>query len=247
MIQIYNEDSINTLSGIPTGFIDLILQDPPYDTTNCEWDCSISLEDFWIEWERVLKPNGAVVIFGQQPFTSKLIMSNLKMFKYCWTWIKERPTNVFQVKRRPGKNTEDIIVFYKKQPTYHPQKTEYVGKPRTNKVKDGKLGNIIDSQGKTVREYKDDGTRYPVSTLYFQRDTLTSNLHPTQKPLALVEYLVRTYTNEGDRVFDGFVGSGTVPLACANLSRNFIGAEKNKEYFEIAKQRVKRYAHAKDK
>jgi len=219
--------------------IDLILCDLPYGTTACKWDTIIPFEPLWGQYKRIIKDNGAIVLTASQPFTSALVMSNVKMFKYCWYWIKERPVNVLQIKKRAGKNVEDILVFYNGQCKYNFQKTEYGGKLRTNKIKNGSLGKLIDSKNKKAVAYRDDRTRYPLQTLYFQRDILKSNLHPTQKPVALFEYLIKTYTNEGDLVLDNCMGSGTTGVACKNLNRKFIGIELSEEYMKIAQERIK--------
>lgn len=237
-IKIVHGDCIEKMKDIPSRSVDAVITDPPYGTTNCSWDAIIPFKSMWEQLRRIIKENGAILLFGNQPFTSALIMSNPNMFKYEWVWIKERPTNVLQIKKRAGKNIENISVFYEGQCTYNPQKTEYGGKLRTNKIRNGSLGKLIDSKNKKVVAYKDDRTRYPLQTLYFQRDILKSNLHPTQKPLALIEYLVKTYTNEGETVLDFAMGSGTTGLACKNLNRNFIGIELNKSYFNIAKNRI---------
>ena len=147
-------------------------------------------------------------------------------------------TNISQVKRRAGKTIETISMFYKKQPTYNPQFIKYDGKPRTNKIGEGKLGILTDKGCKKPFEYHDNGLRYPTQLLHFNRDILISNLHPTQKPVALLEFLVRTYTNEGDAVLDSCMGSGSTSIACLNTNRDFIGIEINKDYFEIAKRRL---------
>jgi site-specific DNA-methyltransferase (adenine-specific) len=226
---------------IPDGIVDMILTDPPYGTTACKWDTVIPFEPMWEQLKRVIKPNGAIVMTASQPFTSALVMSNVKMFKYCWYWEKERLTNIAQVKKRAGKTVEECVVFYKNQPLYKPQMSIYIGKKRTNKVKNGVMGKLTDSNTKKVKEYKDNGLRYPTQVLKIQRDTLKSNLHPTQKPVALMEYLIKTYTNESETVLDFTMGSGTTGVACNNLNRNFIGIELDLTYFEIAKQRIDVY------
>jgi len=192
----------------------------------------------WEQLKRIIKPNGAIVLFGQEPFSSSLRCSNLSMFKYDWYWEKERLTNIHQVKRRAGKTVENISIFYEKQCPYNPQMQNYDGPIRSNKVKSGKLAGLSDSSPKKVKEYKDNGTRYPTQVLRFKRDILTSNLHPTQKPVALMEYLIKTYTNEGETVLDFTMGSGTTGVACANTNRNFIGIELDQDYFGIAKKRI---------
>ena len=237
--QIICGDCLEVMKDIPDKSIDMILCDLPYGTTACKWDTIIPFEPLWEQYKRIIKDNGAIVLTASQPFTSKLVMSNINMFKYCWYWIKERPVNVLQIKKRAGKNVEDILVFYKGQCKYNPQKTEYGGNLRTNKIKNGSLGKLIDSKNKKVVSYIDDRTRHPLQTLYFQRDILKSNLHPTQKPVALFEYLIKTYTNEGDLVLDNCAGSGTTGVACKNLNRNYILIEKEPEYVKICETRLK--------
>lgn len=167
-----------------------------------------------------------------------LRLSNLKNYKYDIYWEKERLTNINQVKKRVGKTVETISVFYKKQCTYNPQMVKYKGPLRKNKVKNGTLGKLTDENEKRVLEYHDTGYRYPTQVWKYQRDCLKSNLHPTQKPLALIEELVRTYSNEGDIILDNCMGSGTTGLACKHLNRNFIGIELDENYFETAKERI---------
>ena len=179
------------------------------------------------------------MLFGQEPFSSALRLSNLEEFKYDWYWQKERETNIMQLKRRPAKVIETISVFYKEQCVYNPQMTKYEGKPRTNKVKDGKLGQLVDASLKKPHEYVDNGTRYPLQIQQFKRDILTSNLHPCQKPDMLLQYLIRTYTNENAIVFDSCAGSGSTLLAAKKLNRSYIGIEKEEKYYEIIKERLK--------
>ena len=164
----------------------------------------------WSQLKRISKPHCPTLLFGQEPFSSFMRVSNIDDYKYDWYWQKERATNIMQLKKRPGKVIETISVFYDKQATYNPQKTQHTGKLRSNKIKNGKLGNLIDSKSRKPKEYKDDGTRYPLQVLNYKRDILTSNLHPTQKPLALLENLVKTHSNENDVVLDFTMGSGTV-------------------------------------
>lgn len=238
MISIKQGDCLELMKEIQDNSIDMILCDLPYGTTACKWDDVISFDKLWEQYERIIKDNGAIVLFGQEPFSSLLRISNLKTYKYDWYWEKERLTNVSQVKRRAGKTVETISVFYKKQPTYNPQMSIYTGPKRTNKVKNGKLGILTDNQNKKVYEYKDNGLRYPTQILKFQRDCLTCNLHPTQKPVALLEYLIKTYTNEKETVLDNCMGSGSTGIACQNTNRNFIGFELDEKYFNIAKERL---------
>ena len=231
-------DCLERMKEIESGSVDMVLADPPYGTTACKWDSIIPLEPMWEQLKRVIKPNGAIVLTSQQPFTSALIMSNVKDFKYCWTWEKERLTNIAQVKKRAGKTVEDVCVFYKKQPIYNPQMVKHEGALRSNKVKYGKIGKLVDSGNKPVKEYKDTGWRYPTQVLRIKRDILTTNIHPTQKPVALMEYLIKTYTNEGETVLDFTTGSGTTGVACKNLNRHFIGIELDEQYFKIAQDRI---------
>ena len=238
MISIKQGDCLELMKEIQDNSIDMILCDLPYGTTACKWDDVIPFDKLWEQYERITKDNGAIVLFGQEPFSSLLRISNLKTYKYDWYWEKERLTNISQVKRRAGKTVETISVFYKKQPTYNPQMSIYTGPKRTNKVKNGKLGILTDNQNKKVYEYKDNGLRYPTQILKFQRDCLTCNLHPTQKPVALLEYLIKTYTNEKETVLDNSMGSGSTGVACQNTNRNFIGFELDEHYFQIAKERL---------
>ena len=218
--------------------VDAIITDIPYGTTACAWDNVIPFEDMWNCIFGLRKDSTPIVLFGNEPFSSYLRVSNIKEFRYDIYWQKERATNIFQLKKRPAKVIETISVFYKEQPTYNPQMTQYDGPKRTNKVKDGKLDILVDSQNRKPFEYEDKGIRYPLQVVQFKRDILTSNLHPTQKPLSLMEYLVKTFTNEGDTVLDFTMGSGTTGVACKNLNRNFIGIELDNNYFEIAKNRI---------
>ena len=239
MVEIYNGDCIEIMKEIPDRSIDLILCDLPYGTTKCSWDIIISFDDLWKQYKRIIKDNGAIVLFGQEPFSSLLRTSNLDMYRYDIYWEKERLTNIMQVKKRVGKTIETISVFYKNQPTYNPQMIKYDGKPRSNKVKNGKLGKLVDDNNdKSVREYVDTGYRYPTQVWKFKRDTLISNLHPTQKPVALLEELIKTFSNEGDTVLDNCMGSGSTGVASINTNRNFIGIELDENYFRIAKERI---------
>lgn len=241
MIDIKQGDCIKLMQELPDTFIDMILCDLPYGTTKCRWDTIIPFEDLWEQYMRIIKPNGAIVLFGQEPFSSLLRCSNLSWYKYDIYWEKERLTNINQVKKRVGKTVETISIFYNKQPTYNPQMIKYDGKPRSNKVKNGKLGTLTDQQEKKVFEYKDNGWRYPTQVWKYQRDCLTSNLHPTQKPIKLLENLIKTFTNENDVVLDNCMGSGSTGVACLNTNRNFIGYEFDTNYFNIAKERLEQH------
>lgn len=238
-MKLHNGDCLTVMKDISDKSIDLILCDLPYGTTKCSWDVIIPFDKLWEQYERIIKDNGAIILFGQEPFSSLLRVSNLKMYRYDIYWEKERLTNVMQVKRRVGKTIETISVFYKNQPTYNPQMIKYDGPLRSNKVKNGKLGKLIDDNNdKSVKEYVDTGYRYPTQIWKFKRDTLTSNLHPTQKPVALLEELIKTFSNEGDLILDNCMGSGSTGIACINTNRHFIDIELDKKYFDIAKERI---------
>ena len=214
---------------IPDGSIDLVLTDPPYGTTACKWDTVIPFEPMWSQLKRVIKPNGAIVLFGSQPFTSALVMSNVKMFKYEWVWIKNKPVGHLNAKKRPMVGHESVLVFSDGPCPYNPQGLEESGKlvSRTNN------GAYRDCSKTTIATH----TGYPRSdSLKFPHDHSTG--HPTQKPVALCEYLIRTYTNEGETVLDFTMGSGTTGVACKKLNRNFIGIELDETYYNIAKQRI---------
>jgi len=238
MINLMLGDCLERMKEIPDGSVDMILADPPYGTTACKWDSVIDLPLMWEQLKRVIKPNGAIVLFGSQPFTSVLVCSNLKMFKYDVYWKKEKPTNIFQVKRRFGKSTEVISIFYKEQPTYNPQMVKHTGKLVTNKPKGIHKSIVMGNSRQKVAAYIDNGFRYPTDVLEFRREILGSTVHPTQKPVALMEYLIKTYTNEGETVLDFVMGSGTSGIAAKNTGRKFIGIEKDAGYFEIARQRI---------
>jgi site-specific DNA-methyltransferase (adenine-specific) len=237
-MKLYLGDCLDVMKNIPDQSIDFICVDPPYGTTKCPWDVVIPFQALWEEYHRIIKPNGAIAIFGQEPFSSLLRCSNLAEYKFDWYWEKERLTNISQVKRRAGKTIETISMFYAKQPTYNPQMQIHEGPLRTNKIKDGKLGSLVDEQNKRPNEYHDTGLRYPTQVLRFQRDCLTCNLQDTQKPVALLEFLIKTYTNPGEVVLDSCMGSGSTGVACLNTDREFIGIEKKSEHFAVAQRRL---------
>lgn len=239
MIDLKCGNCLELMKDIPDKSIDMILCDLPYGTTSCSWDVIIPFKPLWEQYNRIIKDNGVIALFGNEPFSSYLRLSNIKHYKYDIYWEKERLTNIAQVKRRVGKTIETISIFYKKQCTYNPQMIKYNGKKRTNKVKNGKLGILTDSQNKKVKEYQDTGYRYPTQVWKFQRDCLKSNLHPTQKPVALLEELIKTFSNDGDVILDNCMGSGSTGVACKRLNRSFIGFEISPEYYNIAKERIK--------
>lgn len=238
MNRVFLGDCLKVMQQFPDNSIDCVVCDLPYGITNSAWDTIIPFEELWKQYHRIVKINGAIVLFAQEPFASQLRMSNLKNYKYDIYWEKERLTNIGQVKKRVGKTVENICIFYRKQCTYNPQMIKYEGPKRTNKVKDGKLGALTDQQEKKVKEYVDTGWRYPTQVWKFQRDCLKSNLHPTQKPLALCENLIKTFSNEGDIILDNCMGSGTTCLAAVKNNREFIGIEKDENFFNIAVQRL---------
>jgi len=216
-------------------------------TTACKWDIIIPFDKLWEQYNRIIKDNGAIVLFGQEPFSSYLRLSNVENYKYDIYWQKERLTNIQQVKRRVGKDVECISVFYKKQCTYNPQMIDYNGPKRTNKIGNGKLGLLSDSGNKRPIEYIDNGKRYPTQVWKFKRDILTSNLHPTQKPVALLEELIKTFSNENDLILDNCMGSGSTAIACMNTNRNFIGFENDENYYNISIERITEYGKTRSK
>jgi site-specific DNA-methyltransferase (adenine-specific) len=232
MISLMLGDCLERMKDIPDGSVDLVLADPPYGTTACKWDSIIPLDRIWTELKRVIKSNGVIVMTASQPFTTVLISSNFEMFKYCWVWEKNRATNFPNAKRRPLTAHEDIVVFINGSMWYNPQKTG--GHKPTNSARGVSQGTIYN--GNNVRNYQGgETTRFPRTV---QRVDCERGLHPTQKPVALMEYLIKTYSNEGDTVLDFTMGSGTTGVACVNTNRNFIGIEMDEKYFAIAKKRI---------
>ena len=209
--------------------VDAIITDPPYGTTACKWDSVIDFDEMWVRLNKVIKPNGAIVLFGSEPFSSALRMSNIKNYKYDWVWKKNNATLFQHAKKMPLCEIEQISVFAKKQPTYNPQGLKPLGKIN----KRGSIGNNL-GQG-TSNEYIQTHTNYPRRILEYSKD---GKLHSTQKPVALMEYLIKTYTNENELVLDFTMGSGTTGVACKNLNRDFIGIELDESYFNIAKDRI---------
>ena len=227
-------DCLERMKEIPDGSVDMILADPPYGTTACKWDSIIPLEPMWEQLKRIIKPNGAIVMTASQPFTTTLISSNMKMFRYCWVWEKTMASNFALAKKQPFKKHEDVCVFYLRQPAYNPQMGK--GKPYTDKERDRSMGVTGDALP-SKKAITNIGTRYPSSVQKFSNGN-NGNVHPTQKPVALMEYLIKTYTQEGETVLDFVMGSGTTGIACKNTGRKFIGIEKDAGYFEIARQRL---------
>jgi len=237
-------DCLEQMKKIPDGSVDMVLADPPYGTTACKWDSVIPFEPMWEQLKRVTKKNGAIVMTASQPFTSALVMSNVKMFKYCWVWTKNVPAGFAQAKNKPMTKHEDVVVFSsaktghvsqcKNRMAYNPQGLKLLGK----EVKNSKShrGSAFESRKNARSSYVQEFTGYPDSVINIpvQRD----GIHPTQKPVALMEYLIKTYTNEDETVLDFTMGSGTTGVACVNTNRVFMGIELDPEYFATAEQRI---------
>ncbi len=233
MMKLLHGDCLELMGNIADQSIDLILCDLPYETTRNEWDFMVHLPAMWAHYKRICR--GAIVLTSQTPFDKVLGASNLPMLRYEWIWEKTHPTGHLNAKKAPMKAHENVLVFYSQLPTYNPQKT--TGHPRKTAVKRADLSTNYGKQDFAPISY-DSTERYPRSVLVFASDKQRSKLHPTQKPLALMEYFVRTYSNPGDTVLDNCMGSGTTGVACLNLGRRFIGIEKNREYFDVAQQRI---------
>ena len=232
-MKLLHGDCLELMKDIPDASVDMVLTDPPYGITTCKWDSAIPFEPMWAQLNRIIKKNGAIVLFGSEPFSSLLRVSNLKMFKYDWIWEKDNGTGFLNAKKQPLKVVETISVFYKSQCSYNPQmrlgykpyKTTH-GATKTENY--GKQTGAISVSN---------GERYPLNLIKFPRDK-TNKIHPTQKPVALLEYLIKTYTQENEVVLDFTMGSGSTGVACINTNRKFIGIEKVDKYFEFAEKRV---------
>ena len=236
MIDLKQGDCLEVMKEIPSGSVDAIITDPPYGTTACKWDSVIPFEPMWEQLNRIIKPNGAIVLFGSEPFSSALRMSNIKNYKYDWVWNKDRPSGHLNAKKQPMRDIENISVFYKKQCTYNPLMT--IGK-KSNSI--GKAINDITCKNNSLygdfkRVNREGNEKYPRQILKYSRPH--PPIHPTQKPIELIEYLIKTYTNENETVLDFTMGSGSTGVASKNLNRNFIGIENDANYFEIAKDRI---------
>lgn len=243
-------DCLEVMKKIPDGSIDLILCDLPYGTTSNKWDSVIDLEKLWSEYKRVIKINGPIILFADQPFTTNLISSNLKMWRYNFVWDKEVRTGFLNAKKMPLKQTEDICVFYKKLPTYNPIMTEAKKENIRHNFKDCSVSsNYQNKKGMHSKDY--DGTkRYPVNIIKHNRKQKECHprkiLHPTQKPVGILEYLIKTYSNENDLVLDNTMGVGSTAIACINANRKFIGIELNEDFYNLAKKRVEEKKEEKD-
>ena len=235
--NIYNMDCLEGMKYIDDKSIDMILCDLPYGTTACKWDSVIPFEPLWQQYERIIKDSGAIVLFGSEPFSSNLRMSNLKMFKYDWIWNKKKGGNPLLSKIQPIKTYEIISVFGKGKVNYYPIMVDR-DKPKArgrNKGKISETTNNAFTENKVYTQY------YPKAIIEFSNANQRNKLHPTQKPAALFEYLIKTYTNEGELVLDNCIGSGTTAIAAINTNRNYIGFELNKEYYEVAKNRINKH------
>lgn len=247
--KIYNEDCLIGMEKIKDKSVDMILCDLPYGMTDCKWDSILPLDKLWKQYERVIKDNGAIVLTAAQPFTTHLIASNMKLFKYTWYWIKNRPSGWQHAKNKPMTKVEEVCVFSKapighfsrlgdRRMEYYPQGIKPSGKKT---ISAAKRGNIMGARpNQTGKEYES-FTGFPHNILEIQNVIGKQTVHPTQKPVELFEYLIKTYTNEGDKVLDNCIGSGTTAIAAINTNRNYIGFELDKEYFELAKDRIKKH------
>lgn len=237
--KIHHVDCLIGMKAIPDKSIDMILSDLPYGITKNSWDSVINLDQMWEQYERIIKDDGAIILTAQTPFSIVLGASNLKLLKYELIWEKTEATGFYHAKHAPLKAHENILVFYKNKPVYNPQMTK--GEPYS--YKKGKQVSATYGGASGTGLIRNDGKRYPRSVLKFKKDKQKSSLHPTQKPLALFEWLVKTYTNPGDLVLDNCIGSGTTAVACQNTDRNFIGMDSEKKYVDISIERLRNNAN----
>lgn len=236
MIDLKQGDCLEIMKEIPDKSIDMILCDLPYGKSICTWDNILPIDKLWKQYNRIIKDKGIICLFGNEPFSSKLRMSNLKMYKYDWKWNKLNHSNPLLAKKQPLRVYEDILIFYKQQPIYNPQMKQ--GKPYKKDYGYKKHNNSI-SGVIMVDKDNETGCRYPVNIIEFPMGRNNQErLHPCQKPVTLLEYLIKTYTNENDTVLDNCMGSGSTGVACVNTNRNFIGIELDENYFNIAKSRI---------
>ena len=237
---IYHGDCINGMKILPDNSVDMVLTDPPYGTTRNKWDTVVDMDAFWKEIKRVTKKNSAILIFTQMPFTATVVMSNPKMFHYEWICEKANPTGFLNARRMPMKCHENVLVFYNKLPVYHPIMGH--GKPYRSGLKDKNSSNY--NAVKCFRSENTTGTRFPRDVLKVSwRSAFGKTLHPTQKPVSLCEYFIKTYSNKGDIILDPFIGSGTTAVAAINTERKYIGFEKDDKYFEVAQNRLEKLAN----
>lgn len=241
MFQIYNEDCLTGMDRLADGSIDAIICDPPFGTTDCDWDIQLPLDELWLQFNRVTKQNGAIVLFSQLPFAVDLINANRKMFRYEWVWSKPQVRGILNANKMPLRCHENILVFYRRLPTYNPQFSTGKAYVRAQQAKE-RCGNTVYA-GHGANITRNDGAHYyPRDVVEFACPNSNSKEepreHPTQKPLALMEFLVKTYTNRWETVLDATMGSGSTGVACINTSRNFIGFETNKKFYAISQARL---------
>jgi len=242
MVNLLKGDCLELMKGIPDGSIDAIITDPPYGTTACKWDSVIPFDLMWEQLNRIIKPNGAIVLFGSEPFSSSLRMSNIKNYKYDWIWEKERPSNPILANKQVLKYHEMICVFYKKQSNFFPQMRKREEKNKRNN-KSRKFVSAVNNEVPNSNGMNETGMNDFIKPKSILKINMERGLHPTQKPIALMEYLIKTYTNENETVLDFTMGSGTTGVACVNLNRNFIGIEMDEKYFNIAEKRIEESKH----
>ena len=241
--QIFNEDCISGMSKIATGSVDAIICDPPFGSTDSEFDIRLPMQEMWEQFNRVTKENAAIVLFSQLPFAVDLINANRKMFRYEWTWLKTMPVGFLNARKMPMRIHENILVFYRKLPTYNPQFHKGKAYERVQKEEFRNKRSVY--QGRKASVTRNDGNHYyPTDVIKFAQPSRTGKaeprVHPTQKPVALIEYLVKTYTNENELVLDATMGSGTTGVACMNSRRRFIGFETDATFFDASRQRIDR-------
>lgn len=236
-MRLLHGDCLELMKDIPNGSIDMILCDLPYGTTKCKWDTIIPLDKLWEHYNRVIKENGVIVLFGTEPFSSSLRISNIKNYRYDIIWEKERVTNFFFVKKQIAKCHENISVFYKKQPTYNIQYQEREGKKSWNRNGGTMVNKLYDQVVEEIDRSSNGDLRYPRSVQKFSMHNV-GLLHPTQKPTDLLEFLIKTFTNDGEVVLDNCMGSGSTGVACINTNRKFIGIEQDDKYFDVAYRRI---------
>ena len=239
--DLYCGDCLEEMNKIDDGSVDAIITDPPYGTTACKWDAVIPFEPMWEQLKRIIKKNGAIVLFGSEPFSSALRMSNIKNYKYDWVWAKDKPNNFALANKRPMNYHENIMVFFVLQPIYNKQLEPRIGGgERYKNIVDNSNQKSVHMTLKLGPKFYDQNLKNPSSIQNFSTGRRQNLKHPTQKPVALMEYLIKTYTNEGETVLDFTMGSGTTGVACKLLNRNFIGIENDPEYFKIAENRIKK-------
>jgi len=232
--ELHEGDCLEIMPTLPDKSIDMILCDLPYGTTACKWDTVIPFEPLWVQYERLIKDNGAIVLTASQPFTTTLINSNPSLFRYCWYWKKKYSTGFMNANKMPLRNVEEVVVFYRRLPTYRPQDVVAVNRKQARRR--DKATTIYNDMGLKEGEYTQEFTNYPSQVLEFGKEG--NSVHPTQKPVALFEYLIRTYTQPGDLILDNCAGSGTTGIAAENLGRNSIMIEKEPKYCELIRKRM---------